>query len=385
MCAFQCGYPPVDADATELPDMTPETIALGRLLAGDPDWAQGGSWTSAALVEAADEHGIAALVWQVLAASPGALADVGERLAPWVRAAATRDLFIQRDMQMVLDALSAHGVRTLVMKGSALAYTVYEEPWLRPRTDTDLLIDRADLDAAARALSACGYTRSDALSTGMLVSHQVAFERLDAHDVHHVVDLHWKIVNPQMLADVLTFDELWHDRRGAPALGPTAAVPSPAASVVINNIHRFAHHQGHDRLIWLVDQRTLTDRFTGDDWQALVQLASRARVAGLCLDGLRQTRDRLAAVVPSEVEQALAAAAPSEPSRVYLEKTIHKRDVLVNDLAALGWKARLRLLQEHAFPSPAFIRHRYGESNRWPLPALYLHRLVSGAIRWVRP
>jgi len=365
--------------------MTPETIALGRLLAGDPAWAQGGSWTPAALADAADEHGIAALVWQTLGSSPESFADVRERMAPWVRAAATRDLFIQRDMQTVLGALAGAGVRALVMKGSALAYTVYEQPWLRPRTDTDVLIDRADLDAAARALAGCGYSQSDALSTGTLVSHQVAFERTDAHDVHHVVDLHWKIVNPQMLADVLPFEDLWRDRRGAPVLGPSAAVPSPAASIAIGNIHRLAHHQGHDRLIWLVDLRALVERFTSDDWRALVDLACGARVAGLCLDGLRQSRDRLGATLPSGVEQALAAAAPSEPSRVYLEKTMHKRDVLVNDLAALGWRARLRLLREHAFPSAAFIRHKYGEDNRWPLPALYLHRLVSGAIRWVRP
>jgi len=365
--------------------MTPETIALGRLLAGDPDWTQGAALTPAALADAAEEHGIVALVWHALAPATGEFADLRERLAPWVRAAATRDLFIRRDMQMVLEALSSHGVRTLVMKGSALAYTVYEQPWLRPRTDTDLLIGHADLDTAARALIACGYARSDALSTGTLVSHQVAFERVDAHDVHHVVDLHWKVVNPQLLADALRFDDLWGDRREAPALGPAAAVPSPAASIAIGNIHRLAHHQGHDRLIWLVDLRTLTNRFTIDDWRALVELACGTRVAGLCLDGLRQTRDRLAAALPHDVEHALSAAAPAEPSRIYLEKTIHKRDVLVNDLATLGWTARLRLLREHAFPPPAFIRHKYGEDNRWPLPALYLHRLVSGAIRWVRP
>ena len=247
----------------------------------------------------------------------------------------------------------------------------------RPRT-------RIRREDAERVLGSCGYARSDAVSTGTLVSHQLAFERRDRHGVHHVIDLHWKIVNPQMLADALGFEELWRDRAAAPALSPDASVPSPAAGAVIANVHRLAHHQLHDRLIWLVDLQRLTARFTTSDWSALVTLACRARVAGLCLDGLRQSRDRLAAHLPADVEQALAAAAPDEPSGVYLSGPVHRRDVLAHDLAALGWGARLRLLREHAFPPAAFIRQRYGPANRWPLPALYLHRLVSGAIRWVR-
>ena len=364
--------------------MTSETIALGRLLAGDPDWAQGASSTSAALADATDEHGIVALVWHALASATGELADLRERLAPWVRAAATRDLFVQRELQMVLTALATEDVRTLVFKGAALAYTVYEEPWHRPRTDTDLLVAQADVAAAGRVLASCGYSRSNAVSTGTLVSHQVAYERRDSHGVHHVVDLHWKIVNPQMLADAIDFEDLWRDRRPAPALGDHASVPSPAASVAIANIHRLGHHQRQDRLIWLVDLKRLTGPFTAGEWHALVELVCRARVAGLCLDGLRQSRDRLAAHLPEAVEQELAAAAPGEPSRVYLVKPLHRRDVLAHDLAALGWRARLRLLREHAFPPAAFIRQRYGSGNHWPLPALYIHRLVSGAVRWVR-
>jgi hypothetical protein len=364
--------------------MTPETLALGRLLAGDPDWTRGASWTSVDLAATAEQHGIAALVWQALASATGALADVRERLAPGVRATATRDLFIQRELESVLAALAAHGVRALLFKGAALAYTVYDEPWQRPRVDTDVLVAHADVEEAGRALAACGYTRSDALSTGTLVSHQIAFERRDGHGVHHVVDLHWKIVNPQMLADTLGFEALWHDRRPAPALSANASVPSPIASAVIANIHRLAHHQQHDRLIWLVDLSRLTGRFRAGDWQALVELARHARVAGLCLDGLRQSRERLGAPIPGEVEEALAATAPGEPSGIYLARPVHRRDVLAHDLATLGWRARLRLLREHAFPPAAFIRQRYGSGNHWPLPALYVHRLVTGAVRWVR-
>ncbi len=366
--------------------MTTATDLLGRALCGDLSWEVPGDLSLSQLVDLADDHGVGPLLWHALESTRSPGLELREALAPGVRAAATRDIFIQRDMQVVLAALAAAGVRVLVIKGSALAYTVYPHPWLRPRTDTDLLVSRDDVPEATRALESCGYARSDALTSGSLVSHQIAFERVDAHDVHHVVDLHWKIVNPQMLADSLPFDDLWQTAQRAPSLGPAARVPSAVASIALGCIHRLAHHQGHDRLVWLFDLRLLSDPFCDADWEALTQLAGQRGIAGLCLDGLRQSRDRLGGRLPEPVEATLAISAPAEPSRVYLQGTVHKRDVLVSDLSALGdWGSRLRLLREHAFPPAAFIRQRYGVDNPWPLPALYLHRLMSGAFRWVRP
>ena len=366
--------------------MTREAVILGRALSGDLTWEETADWEVTALARAADDHGVGPLLWQALESARGPGVELRDRLAPAVRAAATRDIFIQRDMQGVLAALAAAGVRALVIKGSALAYTAYRHPWLRPRTDTDLLVSHADVPSAAQALERCGYSRSDALTSGTLVSHQVAFERVDPHDVHHVVDLHWKVVNPQILADSLPFEDLWAQSQPAPALGPTARVPSPVASIVLGSVHRLAHHQGHDRLIWLYDLRVLTSGFGDAEWRALGQLACSSRVAGLCLDALRHARDCLAARLPETLEAALAEAAPAEPSRQYLERTVLKRDVLVSDLRRLEeWRARLRLLREHAFPPVAFIRQRYGINNPLLTPVLYLHRLVTGAYKWGRP
>src|SRR5438045_3263394 len=122
-----------------------------------------------ALTESAIAHGVEALLWEALADSQGEAAKLRGELEPRVRAAATRDLFVRRDLQSVMSTLAGAGVSALITKGTALAYTVYPQPWLRPRTDTDLLVRHEDVPAASLALHACGYTRSDALSTGELV------------------------------------------------------------------------------------------------------------------------------------------------------------------------------------------------------------------------
>jgi hypothetical protein len=289
-------------------------------------------------------------------------------------------------MQRVLDAIAAAGRRVVVFKGAALAYTLYQRPWHRPRTDTDLFTAPEDVAVASSAIESCGYGRSHALTSGSLVTHQVAFERTDAHGLHHVIDLHWKVVNPQMLADVVDFEEVWRDAAPAPALGASARVPSPVASTVLACVHRLAHHQGHDRLIWLYDLKLLSERFSASEWETLCETAAARRVSAICLDGLARAHRLLRSPLPAGVATRLAEAGATDPSREYIDRTMHKRDVLVSDLAQLrGWRARLRLLREHAFPPRAFILQRYGLQSAMWLPALYTHRLVTGAWKWVRP
>jgi hypothetical protein len=353
---------------------------LERALRGDVSWTAD---DVPALVGAADDHGVSALLWDLLSRASEAQLPLRQALASRARAAVARDLLVSLELSGVLGALADSGVRALVIKGAALAYTVYEQPWHRPRLDTDILVATADVEPAARVLTQCGYDRCEAISTGAFVSHQVAFERSDAQGLRHVIDLHWKIANPQLLSNAVPFEELWTDSVPVPALGAAARMPSPVNALLIGCIHRLAHHQGHDRLIWLYDLHLLGRQLDDLGWDELCRGAQDRGVAGLCLDGLLQARQRVFAAVPPGVEQALARV-PAEPSTVYLRGPVRRRDVLASDLALLpGWRARVRLLREHAFPSAAFIRARYGCSSRAMLPLAYVHRLVTGASTWL--
>jgi hypothetical protein len=359
---------------------------LARALAGDLGWVDTDAWTLDDLIDAADAHGVVALLWEALRAAPPSAAAIRQALEPRVRADAARDLIVHAEMRRVLDAIADAGERAIVFKGSALAYTIYASPWHRPRTDTDVLTSREGLARVSGVLERCGYARSDALSTGELVSHQVAFERLDDHGVRHVIDLHWKIVNPQVLADVVSFEEAWSESEPAPALGRSARVPSRVVSVVLACVHRLAHHQGEERLIWLQDLVQLAARLGPGEWRALGDIAVARGVAAICADGLARAHAVLGAPVPADVQERLEAAGRDEPTRAYVAGEVRKRDVLLSDLATLdGWHARARLLREHAFPPAAFVLRRYGVHSRWWLPLLYAHRLVTGAFRWGRP
>jgi len=358
--------------------------SIAQALTGACDWDRCGLEALARVPALALSHGVEGLLWTELSGIRAAAA-VRDALTPTVRAAVARDMLVQRELQGITTALAQETVAALITKGSALAYSAYPEPWLRPRVDTDVLVRQSDVATATGVLERCGYVRSDATNTGALVSHQIGFERAGSHDIRHVIDLHWKIVNPHIVADALAFDDLWRSSSAAPALGPAARVPGAVESIAISCIHRLAHHQRHDRLIWLYDLRLLSASLDAKGWLALRDLACGRQIAGLCVDGLRAARSRVGGMLPADIEAALAEAAPSEPSRVYLQGNLSKSDVLLSDLKTLAtWGARLRLLREHVFPPPAFIQQRYGTRARVLLPAFYLHRLIAGASRWVR-
>ena len=113
---------------------------------------------SMALVESARHHDVHLLIAQQRASQEDGVS--GAVLATALRSAAIADLYREYELRRVLGLLAAGGVKALLLKGAALAYTVYAAPHLRPRGDLDLLIAHADLQAADQALLAAGWLRA---------------------------------------------------------------------------------------------------------------------------------------------------------------------------------------------------------------------------------
>ncbi len=57
----------------------------------------------------------------------------------------------------ILDAFNSRDLEVIVLKGAALAWSIYQSPDLRPMSDLDLLVDGASADAAQAALGSLGF------------------------------------------------------------------------------------------------------------------------------------------------------------------------------------------------------------------------------------
>jgi putative nucleotidyltransferase-like protein len=309
--------------------------------------------------------------------------ELRDELTRRARAAAAAEALTCRELQSVLDALAAEGVFPILLKGTALAYTIYEAPSLRPRFDTDLLIDAAQLPILRRTLEAGGYAMP-LHCEGELLFCQVPLRRTDAFGVEHRLDCHWKISTQAVFADVLTYEDAERRAVRVPPLGEHARALGSSDALLLACIHPVMHHRNADPLIWTHDVHLLASSLTGAEFDRVAAEAVAKGVSAICARQLAAAAAALATPVPERIMRTLAAGGRGEPSAAYLAPNRAWIDEVVSSVRGLPrWRDRLRLVREIVLPAPQYMLGAYRLATRriaWTLlPFLYLHRLAWGA------
>jgi len=338
-----------------------------------------------ALLASADEHGVLPLLADAAAAACWDR-DILAAMRPSVAAETALAMLRERELRRVLASLAAAGMTPLLLKGAHLAFTLYPSPDRRPRLDTDLLIEEGDRDALKECLAALRY-RPVPHVTGEVAFTQFQYRHVDESGASHTLDIHWRIAVPKAFADRLTYDDLRRDAVAVPGLGPHALAPSPPLALIVACLHRTAHHGTTTRLLWLYDIHLLAAALSGQDWELVVERAGLCGLTPVVAAGLEHAIARLGTVVPRHVLERLHAGdAATEPDvLVFLHGVPPQIQVAASDWRRIpGARARLRFLQEHLFPPASYMRHRYGISSRVVLPFLYVHRAVTGAVKWLK-
>jgi len=313
-----------------------------------------------------------------------------DRLLAWrtsqidddLRAEAMLEELEVRELNRVLAGLQSHGIAPLVLKGAALAHTHYEESWLRPRLDSDLLIADSQRETVIDALRGLGYSRPPFIS-GELVMYQMPFERISVMGQVHALDVHWRVANPQMLSTLPGYEELSSRAVTVCVRGQAMRTPCPVDALLLACVHRAAHHDLSDELLWLYDIHLVAQRFTPTDWDDFVALASRCRVRALCVDGLRAAHGSFQTQLPGTILTCLSADSQwTERSAMFLRKDLTAFDRFRADLGALSYVGKVRLLAEHVFPPSEYVKQKYGVQRRALVPFLYLRRLAGLGRTW---
>ena len=340
-------------------------------------------------LDACHDEEVSGLIYHRLRDTPAFASwprSVRDALGDASRAAVARELLVQREIRRVLGAVDARGVHPVLFKGTALAYTLYPHPSLRPRSDTDLLVDRADTGAVQETLAALGYTPS-LLCDGELLFRQFEWVREDEFGVTHALDVHWAISTQAAFAGVVTYEELEARAAQVPALGASARVPATVDALLLALIHPVMHHQNQRRLLWAYDVHLLAHALDPRAFRELVDRAVDKRIAAVCAQGLRGAQVWFGTVIPRDLVDHLAAAPLGEqPTAAYLTPARTWSSETAANLRGLArWGDRLRLLKEIAVPPRAYMLRAYGVGGsglgRVLLPALYLHRGVRGVWR----
>ena len=309
-------------------------------------------------IHAIEEHGMLPLVyrWSGLPAlRDGALRAAG---LDTVQAGVLREV------------LAVFPVTPLVTKGTALAYTLYPSPDLRPRTDVDLLIDERDLEPVRAAFASIGFRET------VSVLRQHMFYRVDANRIMQSYDVHLDITNNATTAGVLHYAELRDRAMTIPALG--AVAPSHEDALLYACVHRVVHHHDVDRLIWLYDVDLLYDVV---DREVFWRRAAERRVITICRHSIALARGWFGGETGE-----MPPAVDGEPSAVFLDHDRSRAALLAGDLAALSsWRQRLQVIRTLAFPPAAYMEQAFGVRSPVLLPIMYVWRGLRGVFRLFRP
>jgi hypothetical protein len=330
------------------------------------------------LADCAQTEGVSGLLMGLPALAQAELAPQYDALRKGARNDAMRELAASVEASRVLSLLDAAGIRPLVLKGSALAMWLYREPWLRPRSDLDLLVeDMATAHRVVDLLQQVGYVLVAGVGPAATDGYEVALQRQSGI----VIDLHWRLLNHAVLERFFPYVELAAEAIPLPGLYPNALGLGKRHALFHALLHRITNlakggvDEG-DRLIWLVDIQLLAQACDDEDWQVFLRLCSEKGIATPSLDGLRAARDALGVVLPPKVEDALTNLAMQE-SWTLLDG-IDQAAMDRTHLAALPWPEKIAWLRHKLLPSPEFMRHRYGVKGVFGVASAYLWRWWYG-------
>jgi hypothetical protein len=373
------------------------TPPVAALLRGEvPDAVRGAGLEEAtALADACVVHGVHGVLYHQFVGNPDlwhALPQVlRQRLEYQAKVDLAWELAHKAELRSALSALSKAGIAVLILKGTALAYSLYPVPSIRSRGDTDLLVQEKDVPALCDVLANLGYLR-DTESQG--IGSEVNLTKKDRADLEHVLDVHWRLSSNEVFAKICDWDEACRMSNALPALAPQARGLGYVHALLHACAHRAVHfHSPYyvksepfldgNRLIWLYDMQLLAGAFEEADWSSFVARARERSVSAICSGALYAVADLVGTAVPNSVCAELDNPVRHETSAQLLSGGAW-RATWVELRAQRDMSAQLKFLRNLFLPDRAYMLRKYAGKPSWLLPWLYLQRVLEGVHRRIR-
>jgi hypothetical protein len=326
-----------------------------------------------ALLHAAEAHRLLPLAYAQIQHAP-CPADIKHRSRIQAALLGLQWKVQEQRHALALKALAEARVATIVLKGPALARTIYPQPALRISGDLDVLVHQEDWLAAHEALTTHGgYTCLQPLSAPPpKVADQKAYYHTQylSTDGAHVVEVHydlwWYGLRPAL------GEQYW--RRSLPLQigGVPTRMVSPEDMLLHLCIH--LHHHGYNRLIWFTDLALLLRAYPSLDWGYLVRAAHTEGLAIFVHYSLRYLAALLGVVAPDWVLKALRPGP--------LQAWVHDRLCPPNSVLAVEVADRA-VFDFHEVPEATELVLNFLLTGRRREKLAYLARLIAPSDEWL--
>jgi hypothetical protein len=290
-------------------------------------------------------------------------------------------------LEQVGAVLASTGAPLLLLKGAALAETLYPDPALRRIGDIDLAVPTEWVGPCREALLAQGYSPSRIEERpGSLLAHTNQEQFRPPESDEFSIELHWHILDVPYYMQRVPMGWFWEHSEPLIISRQPYQVLSAEANVLYLSAHLALHH-GFRGLHSLLDLALLIIRQADRlDWGMVMDAAREFEL----VSALAGTLDHLAEAWPSlpldEPRQRLYEITPTRiDARLYRLLTSEARTPTLQFYAALvstpGLGAKVRHVASSLLPQPAYMRKRYGFRANWQLPFWYFRRLGEGLSR----
>jgi hypothetical protein len=307
----------------------------------------------------------------------------------YYRTVASNHLLL-RELDRILAALVEASVPVVVLKGAALAASLYGDIGLRPMNDLDLWVEQGSLSKASRVMRLLGYQQLNA-------SYHLVFENRQ----NMGVELHWQLINLRNPQQRRLNDRLWEQTTLLVGIDPdhfedhpyASRMLLPSADLIYLAAHLIFHHrdEGRTRLLWLYDlHRLIRTRSDQIDWVGVADLTASSGFGRDFRRILSWVNYLFATEIPESAllqgwEPVCLDDIPlwGNPKTVFTDAT----GEIWDSIRALDLRNRTPVILGFIFPAPAYITSRYRIGVKWLLPLGYLRRwsdlLRGGVSKWI--
>ena len=368
------------SDGTHLKDL------IARVLRGqEAVWRKsiGSGQASSATIAAIRYHGVSFL----LSARSELMIDWPEEVMQIIRNDARLQGIWESShkhaVAVVIEELAKNGVSSVISKGTALAYSVFSDPAMRQRGDTDLVVCPEDANCARRVFNDQGWFRGEASSM------QENWSYNSGAGFVHTIDLHWQANASAATRQLFTPGEAITRSIDLPRLSPSARSLDPALLFLAGSLNQVLHAvagylvegetiYGQERLIWSLGNHLQLDGFSEGDWDRLAREAVARGAGYLCKTTIEATQSRFQTEVSPRILTILEAEGLSGEIDAFLfeQSALARLGRSLRD--AYDWRDRLEILKRNIVMREEPLRHRYPAMDGTPLAILQARRWMEG-------
>ena len=275
-------------------------------------------------------------------------------------------------LNTILEPLNQKGIQVVLMQGMALLQQVYQDVGLRPMKDMDLWVLPPNYQRLVDVLVQQGFKSN----------------RLYPQTYHRgeiVLDIHTHLLWADRIKarDYLlskSQDEIFRSTKSMTIDGGKVRCLGPQDHFLYLGLHALKHN--FERLIWLVDIKSLAAKWKPSDWEALLKRSEKL--------GHRKTLRYILYLMthlfdirpPAEVHSFLTKWKPGYLEKRILNRRIEGRPIptwaqLMMISNGRGMRERLSFFIETLFPRPEVMRQVFANTPQLSVPQLYWRRVLQ--------